>query len=403
MKNKQVYIIVSVFLLGVILGSITSKLGKKAYGADASTDSVQTEVVCDYCLGLDENGFVKDDAEKCLGEISLESMGIDVATLEPTDDDVNDYMNKIVETYAEFSDNVLLTAKANDTVRIDYSGYLDESSDVLSASSDEEVTIGSGDYVDGFEDSIVGLHPGDSTVVNVTFPADFGNEQVNGKSATFTITLKSIKVVPEMSDEIASLALDKDNGTVDELEESVKQYLLQLNLHNAIYSYINSIETDSLPEDYYNNKIAMIRAADDEDAQTYAEAYDLTDVTFASLCGYTEEEYEARLESKASESVKADLFFQAIFKKYVSATLSEDTYNSWIKAANLTQDKIELYGESYVKQSIIMIEAMNYIYEQYNAGKAISQSELLSNLESIESSDEATAATTTDSSPEAIE
>ena len=397
MKKKQVCIIISIFVLGVIVGSVINRPGKTSQ-ADALTDSSQTQVVYDYCLGLDNNGFIKDNAETCLGDVSLEGMGIDVASLEPTDDDVNDYMNRIAESYAEYSDNVLLTAQVDDTVRIDYSGYLDESSDVLSASSDEELTIGSGDYVNGFEDSIVGLHPGDSTVVHVTFPADFGDEHINGKSATFTITLNSIKVVPEMTDEIASRALDKDNGTIEELKESVKQYLLQLNLHTAIYSYIYSIETDSLPEDYYNNKIAMLRAADDEDAQTYAEAYALTDVTFASLCGYTDEEYEARLESKAAKSVKADLFFQAIYKKYISDTLSEDTYNSWIKAANLTQDKIASYGEPYVKQSIIMIEAMNYIYEQYNAGEAVSQSELLSNLESIESSDEASTAATTDTS-----
>lgn len=394
MKKKQVFIIISIFLLGVILGSIISRPGKRASEADASTASSQTEVVYDYCLGLDNNGFIKDNAETCIGEVSLEGMGIDAASLEPTEEDINDYMYRIAKNYAEFSDNVLLAAKAGDTVRIDYSGYLDESTDVLSASSDEELTIGSGDYVNGFEDSIVGLHPGESTVVNVTFPSDFGDEHINGKSATFTITLNSIKVVPAMTDEIASLALDKDNGTVDELEESVKLYLLQLNLHNAIYSYINSIEIDSLPEDYYNNKIAMIRAADDEDAQTYADVYSLTDVTFASLCGYTDEEYEAVLKNKASESVKADLFFQAIFKKYISDSLPEDTYNSWIKAANLTQDKIESYGEPYVKQSIIMIEAMNYIYEQYNAGEAVSQSELLSNLESIENSDDASAVTT---------
>lgn len=397
MKKKQVCFVIFIFLLGVVLGSITSRPWKKASETDASTASSLTEVAYDLCLGLDDNGFVKDNAETCLGEVSLEGMGIDAASLEPTEDDINDYMNRIAKNYAEFSDNVLLTAQAGDTVRIDYSGYLDESTDVLSASSDEELTIGSGDYVNGFEDSIVGLHPGDSTVVNVTFPADFGDEHINGKSATFTITLDSIKVVPEMTDEIASLALDKDNGTVDELKESVKLYLLQLNLHNAIYSYINSIETDSLPEDYYKNKIAMLRAADDEDAQTYANTYDLTDVTFASLCGYTAEEYEAILERKASESVKADLFFQAIYKKYISDTLPEETYNNWAKAANLSKDKIEAYGEPYIKQSIIMIEAMNYIYEQYGAGEAISQSELLSNLETIESDNETSATTDTSS------
>ncbi|WP_022754736.1 FKBP-type peptidyl-prolyl cis-trans isomerase [Butyrivibrio fibrisolvens] len=400
MKKIQVFTIVSIFVLGVIVGTITSRSGKKTSEVNASTDSSQAEVVYDYCLGLDNNGFIKDNAETCLGEVSLEGMGIDVASLEPTADDVNDYMNNIAKNYAEYSDNVLLTAQTGDTVRIDYSGYLDESKDVLSASSDEEVTIGSGDYVNGFEDSIIGLHPGESTVVNVTFPADFGDEHINGKSATFTITLNSIKVVPEMTDEIASRALGKDNGTIAELEESVKLYLLQLNLHTAIYSYINSIETDSLPEEYYNNKIKMIRAADDEEAETYAKAYGLTDVTFASLCGYTEEEYEASLERRASESVKAELFFQAIFKKYISDTLPEETYNNWTKAANLTQDKIESYGEPYVKQSIIMIEAMNYIYKQYNAGEAVSQYELLSNLESIESSDEVSPAATTDTSVE---
>jgi len=87
-----------------------------------------------------------------------------------------------------------LEVKDGDTVNIDYVGSVDgvefEGGNTNGAGAD--LTIGSGSYIDDFEEQLIGAHPGDTVEVNVTFPENYGNEELNGKDAVFTVTVNGI-------------------------------------------------------------------------------------------------------------------------------------------------------------------------------------------------------------------
>lgn len=87
-----------------------------------------------------------------------------------------------------------LTVEDGDTVNIDYVGTVDgvefEGGSTQGAGAD--LTIGSGSYIDDFEDQLIGAHPGDKVEVNVTFPENYGNEELNGKDAVFAVTVNGI-------------------------------------------------------------------------------------------------------------------------------------------------------------------------------------------------------------------
>ncbi len=87
-----------------------------------------------------------------------------------------------------------LEAEDGDTINLDYVGYIDgeefEGGNTYGLGTD--LVLGSGSYIEGFEDQLIGSHPGDTVEVNVTFPEDYGNEEVNGQDAMFEVTINGI-------------------------------------------------------------------------------------------------------------------------------------------------------------------------------------------------------------------
>ena len=98
------------------------------------------------------------------------------------------------DTGASSSTDTALTVEDGDTVNIDYVGTVDgeEFSGGNTNGAGTDLVIGSGSYIDDFEDQLIGAHPGDTVEVTVTFPEDYGVEELNGKEAVFTVTVNGI-------------------------------------------------------------------------------------------------------------------------------------------------------------------------------------------------------------------
>ena len=94
------------------------------------------------------------------------------------------------------STDTSLKVQDGDTVNIDYVGTVDgvEFAGGNTNGSGTNLTIGSGSYIDDFEEQLIGAHPGDTVEVNVTFPEAYGNEELNGKDAVFEVVINGIYV-----------------------------------------------------------------------------------------------------------------------------------------------------------------------------------------------------------------
>lgn len=116
----------------------------------------------------------------------------DSASTETSASDSSESSNSSTET--DYSTDSSLTVKDGDQVNIDYVGYIDgkafDGGDTQGQGTD--LTIGSGSYIDDFEDQLIGAHPGDNVTVKVTFPDNYGNDDLNGKDATFDVTVNGI-------------------------------------------------------------------------------------------------------------------------------------------------------------------------------------------------------------------
>ena len=93
-----------------------------------------------------------------------------------------------------YSTDSTLTVEDGDTVNIDYVGSIDgvEFDGGNTQGNGTDLTIGSGRYIDDFEEQLIGAHPGDEVEVTVTFPDDYGNDELNGKEAVFDVTVNGI-------------------------------------------------------------------------------------------------------------------------------------------------------------------------------------------------------------------
>ena len=143
---------------------------------------------------------------------------------EVTDDDVEDVLHRIAESYAE-PKVVKRAAKKGDEVIIDFKGKKDGKAFDGGSAKDYHLRLGSGQFIPGFEDGIIGHEVGDKFDLDITFPEDYTSKELAGAKTVFEILVKQVSevIVPEIDDELA-----KKSGAFATLEELRKDIMANL-------------------------------------------------------------------------------------------------------------------------------------------------------------------------------
>lgn len=144
-----------------------------------------------------------------------ENLDAEYAIQTITEEDVEDVLNRIAESFAETS-VVKRAAKLGDEVIIDFTGKKDGVEFAGGSAKDFKLRLGSGQFIPGFEDGIVDHEVGDSFDLNLTFPEDYGNKEMAGAKTVFEVLLKQVNEVktPAIDDELA-----KKTGAFEKLED----------------------------------------------------------------------------------------------------------------------------------------------------------------------------------------
>lgn len=195
-----------------------------------------------YSQGIDENGLWQ--GVRALDYVTLPadyaSVSIPTEQITPTDADIQTAIDQLVSGYA--------TVQSGDTVNIDYSGSVNGVKFIGGTASGYDLLIGSGTFISGFEDQIIGHRAGDTFDVTVTFPDGYsdttdaaGNTiKLAGAEAVFSVRINSIKVGWALTDDWVAANLSEKYGltTVDELKTRENTMLLAQNKQNFILSYL---------------------------------------------------------------------------------------------------------------------------------------------------------------------
>jgi trigger factor len=161
-------------------------------------------------------------------EVDLgEYLGVEVekVSFPVSDEDVNQQLKSLQEQHARLVDSTEEQVANQDYVTIDYEGFIDGEAFAGGQANDHSLQIGSGTFIPGFEEQLIGMSRDQEAEINVTFPEDYHSEDLAGKSAVFKVKIKDVKrkEVPELNDDFAAEV--SEHATLEELRAETQNKL----------------------------------------------------------------------------------------------------------------------------------------------------------------------------------
>ena len=238
-------------------------------------------------------------------------------------------------------------AENGDTVVIDFEGFADGVPFEGGKAENYSLALGSGNFIPGFEEQVVGHSTGEEFTIDVTFPEEYQAEELKGKDAQFKIKLHEIKTkeLPEVDDEFVKDVSDKE--TLDEykaqLREEVAKRLTEeadKDVDNQISEKLIALATEEIPEAMFDNQASdMVR---DFDMRLRSQGMDLN--TYMQYMGTDVNGIKGMYRDEAEKRVKLRLVLEAIAKQenieVIEADLDEE-YGKMAEAYKMEADKVK--------------------------------------------------------------
>lgn len=261
-------------------------------------------------------------------------------------DEVKAELARMQEQNSTVSDVDDRAVKKNDIVVIDFEGFVDGKAFEGGKAEKYELTIGSNQFIPGFEDQIIGHKIGDEFDVNVKFPEDY-QADLASKDAVFKIKLHGIKVkdVPALDDEFAKDVSEFD--TLDELKKDIKKQLekrknddAENELHNTLLEEVAKGIKAEIPD-------AMIEKTIDDDVNEYSyrlQSQGLKLETYLKYTGMDIKGFREGFKERAETQVRLNLALEKIIEKEKIEVTEEDIeaeYKKYADAYNMDIDTIK--------------------------------------------------------------
>ena len=278
--------------------------------AGESTAEDGTAAAEDYGPEAYLNGITVSDYVT-LGDYKGVKVSVDAAVV--TDEYLDSYIDYVLQSNMLTTEVTDRPVQEGDIVNIDYEGKIDGVAFDGGTAEGYDLAIGSGSFIDGFEDGLIGAETGETRDVEVTFPEDYHGTDVAGKDAVFTVTVNSISVetLPELTDEFVQ-GLGVGAETVEEYRQYAYDLLMEEQQANhdaeaemaVLETVMNNAELQDPPEDMTNRYYSRLI----DNMNYYASMYGYDLETFLSLNGTSEE----TIMESAGNAAKQLITMQAI-------------------------------------------------------------------------------------------
>lgn len=285
--------------------------------------------------------FVRPDVE--LGD--YKSLGIVKTVDEVTDDDVNAEIERARDRASRWVEVDDRPAKLDDQVNIDYAGFDGDDQFEGGTAQGHDLILGSGSFIPGFEDQLVGKSVGDECDVNVTFPEQYHAENLAGKPVVFKVKVNGIreKEMPALDDEFVKEASETAN-TVDEYKAEIRQ-----NLEKAADSRAEAaFENEVIEKVCENAKVDIPDAMIDEQVDNMLRDMEMRMAyqgmkldDYFKYTGQTREEVREMYKEPAKERVLGQLVLEAVKKAENIEATDEEIDAEIEKYAEQNNQKVE--------------------------------------------------------------
>lgn len=261
-------------------------------------------------------------------------------------------------------------AEEGDTVVIDFEGYKDGEKFDGGSAENHSLELGSGQFIPGFEDQLIGAKSGDEKDVEVTFPEEYGAEELAGQDVVFKVVVHEVKEkrVPELDDEFAK-DVDDEVETLDELKDKIRQQLekskdraaTEATDDEAIQKAVENAEVPEIPE-------AMIDEEVDRQFNLFINNLQQQGISkdqYMSMIGTSEQELRDQFRNEADFNVKTNLVLEAIAKAENIDVTTEDIdaeIKDLAEQYGMEEDRVRgILSEDLLKHDISLKKSIDLI------------------------------------------
>ena len=337
MKKFATIALAVVLSMGILTGCGSSKKAAEA------TTEVKEETV-DYGQGLNEDGTLEGvKATDYVTVCDYSALKIPKKEVKVSDSDVQTEIDTILSSYNQVTDRkVMVDGKEFDG----------------GTASGASLKIGSGTFIDGFEDQLIGKMPGETVQVKVTFPKDYQGKEVAGKDAVFETTINYIDETPKLTDKFVKEKLSDRYGytTVKEMKKTIRDEIFKTNKTDYIWNHmIEKSKFKEIPDELINDRVDVL--VNGLKAQLKASNYTLKD--YLSAYGIEDETtLRDQYKSSCESTVKVFLIADAIAADKKISVTDED-----VKAYFNGEDTAQ-YEKQYSKAYINRIVLNNLVIQE---------------------------------------
>lgn len=341
-------------------GKVPMSVVKKYYGVEVLLeDAVNFAIEGSYANVLKENNVRPVDFPKVevvqaeegkdliytaevavYPEVELgayKGLNVEKKTYEVTEEEVAAKLKEMQEKNARVEVKEGAIENGNIAV-IDFKGFIDGVAFEGGEGHDYSLEIGSGSFIDSFEEQLVGAKAGDKVEVNVTFPENYGKEELNGKPAKFEVEVKEVKAkeLPVLDDEFAKEVSEFE--TLEALKEDTTKKLEEANTARAEREYEEAILRAVVENAKMDIPAVMVEQEIDRMVQNLAQRLQYQGLTleqYFQFTGTDAEKMREYMKENAETKVKTELVLEALQKAEKMEVLDEELKEKASEVAKL--------------------------------------------------------------------
>jgi trigger factor len=305
-----------------------------------------------------------------LGE--YKGLEVDAVDSTVTDEDVEKEIKTLQERQAELVVKEEGTAANGDTVVIDFEGFVNGEAFEGGKAENYSLELGSGSFIPGFEEQLVGTATGESKDVEVNFPEEYHATELAGKPAVFKVTLHEIKTkeLPALDDEFAK-DVDDEVESLDALKEKIKNRLVHDKEHQAEHQVRDAVVEAAAQNAEIDVPDAMVETEVDRMMNEFEQRLQMQGMNlelYFQFSGQTEDVLREQMKEEAVNRVRVNLTLEAIAKAENIEVTDEDVEKELENMANvynMTVDNIKkaLGGVSGLKGDLQLKKAVDFLVE----------------------------------------
>lgn len=289
---------------------------------------------------------------------------INVAAPEVTDDEVD----QKIQTNLNQNPNEVEVDRAaaeGDIVNIDYKGTKDGEAFDGGTAEGQDLTLGSGSMIDGFEDGLIGTKKGETKTLDLTFPEDYREESLAGQAVRFEVTVNSVKEKQDAVLDDAFVQRTSDYQTVDEYKAGIRADLLAQKQKTADQEMEQDVLQDVIDNSEFKFSRNGLSVRYNQMLKQYtnqAKMYGMTLSQMAQANGMDEAGFKEYIYSSVKEAAKQEIVVKDIAAKEGLDNITDEDTEAFAQANGMTKDTlVSLYGEDTVKEQVLQDKVLRFL------------------------------------------